>query len=133
MSNAAAALFDELLQFWRSQPTARKDAVPPAIDRSLMYDAAVPVPARTTSALDLGTELGERLVSEILNGVRAGRQGVFVSEPERLRTAIFIRGHRLKDFARLAGIAPSTLSRALAGQPIAPDSWRALITTLGNL
>lgn len=69
-------------------------------------------------------------MSQILDGVRAGYQGVFVTEPERLRTAIFMRGYSLGDFARLAGIAPSTLSRALAGQPVAPRSWRAVITTL---
>lgn len=81
----------------------------------------------------LGAELGERLVSEILDGVKAGRQGILISEPERVRTAIFVRGLSLGEFARRAGLAPSTLSRALAGQSIAPGSWRLLITTLRQL
>lgn len=126
MSDDAETLIEELFAFWRSQPSP---AARERTDPGAYYAPAVPAVVRTPAA-HLGTELGERLVREILDGVRAGRQGVFISEPERLRTAIFIRGYSLGDFARLAGIAPSTLSRALAGQPVAPQSWRALISTL---
>lgn len=127
MTEDAEALLDELFALWRSQPSP---VAPERPDSGTFYAPAVPAVVKTTPAAHLGTQLGERLVKEILNGVRAGRQGIFISEPERLRTAIFIRGYSLGDFARLAGIAPSTLSRALAGQPVAPQSWRALMFAL---
>lgn len=81
----------------------------------------------------LGAELGEDLVAELLAGVEAGQQGISISQPERLRTAIFVRGYSLGEFARLAKVAPSTLSRALAGRTVASSSWRAVITTLRRL
>jgi hypothetical protein len=125
VASDANSLISELLRFWKSSPlrSGTKDDLP-------FYLPAVPAAVRTSEGTDLGAELGHQLVSEVLQGVRAGRQGVFVSDPERLRTAIFLRGYTLGQFARFAGMAPSTLSRALAGQSVAPSSWRALITAL---
>lgn len=131
VANDPDALLDELLRFWRSSTTR----FPPGSAGPLLdYQAAVLATRRTTQAAglgaELGAELGEQLIAEVLQGVRAGRRGVFVSEPERLRTAIFLRGYTLGRFARFAGITPSTLSRAVTGQPVAPSSWQALITAL---
>lgn len=81
----------------------------------------------------LADDLGEQLISEILEGVKAGRQGIMITTPERLRTAIFVRGSTLQQFASRAGITPSTLSRALGGEPAAPSTWRRIITTLSEL
>lgn len=94
------------------------------------YGPTPPVAIRAGSASSLRQAMGGRLVAEIIRGVRAGRQGLYVTDPARLRTAIFLRGYSLGDFARLAGIAPSTLSRVLTGQSVAPQSWRAPIRTL---
>ncbi len=129
--DGADRLMAELLAIWSSTETPLPDA--PAASAPTFMDAPVAVPGTTPPLSTLGAQLGERLVSEILDGVKAGRQGILISEPERIRTAIFVRGLSLGDFARRAGLAPSTLSRALAGQPIAPASWRSLVTTLGRL
>ncbi|MGH7883986.1 MAG: hypothetical protein ACREN8_13965 [Candidatus Dormibacteraceae bacterium] len=53
--------------------------------------------------------------------------------PDTLRTVIFMRGYSLGDFANIAGVAPSTLSRALSSQPVAPLTWKRIITTLARL
>lgn len=95
-------------------------------------EALVPATVQSASAAELGEELAQRLVAEIVRDVGAGRQGLYIRQPERLRTSIFLRGYSLGDFARLAGIAPSTLSRVLAGLPIGPHSWHSLITTLDH-
>lgn len=104
-------------------PEARADAewVRPRLAR-------LAIPARR-----LADDLGERLISEILEGVKAGRQGIMITTPDRLQTAIFVRGATLQEFASLAGITPSTLSRALGGDPVAPSTWRRIITTLSTL
>lgn len=127
--DAADRLMAELLEIW-SGPLL-PDA--PSARRPIFMDVPTAAPSTTPSLSSLGSELGEHLGSEILEGVQAGRQGIFISEPDRVRTAIFVRGLSLGEFARRAGLAPSTLSRALAGQPIAPGSWRLLITTLRGL
>lgn len=132
VEDAADRLMAELLRIWRETEPALPHA--PAATAPTFMDVPTTLPPNASPPLSsLGTELGERLVSEILDGVKAGRQGISISEPDRVRTAIFVRGLSLGDFARRAGLAPSTLSRALAGQPIAPASWRLLFTTLRGL
>ncbi|MGH7883395.1 MAG: hypothetical protein ACREN8_10920, partial [Candidatus Dormibacteraceae bacterium] len=88
---------------------------------------------QTSNRRPLREDLGEQLISEILKGVKAGRQGIMTTTPDKLRTAIFVRGYSLQDFARVADVAPGTLSRAVCGKPVAPVTWRRIITTLARL
>ncbi len=102
--DAADRLMAELLRIWRETEPPLPDA--PAATAPTFMDVPTTVPPSANPPLSsLGAELGERLVSEILDGVKAGRQGILISEPDRLRTAIFVRGLSLGDFARRAGLA----------------------------
>ncbi|MGH7883890.1 MAG: hypothetical protein ACREN8_13480 [Candidatus Dormibacteraceae bacterium] len=121
----AEDLFRELLSLWGSPPGLNPEVPLGRIGmaRALAYSH----PSK------LAQELGAQMVSEILAGLKAGQQGVVITTPDKLRMAIFIRGHTLQDFAKLANISPSTLSRALGGQAVAPFTWKQIITKLYSL
>lgn len=44
--------------------------------------ALVPAAVQTASAAELGEQVAERLVSEIFSDVRAGRQGLYIPQPD---------------------------------------------------
>lgn len=129
-----AGLLDELLAALESEDEAL--AAPASFDEAPEAPAEgepARLSRRSAPGRRLADDLGEQLISEILEGVKAGRQGIMVTTPDRLRTAIFVRGSTLQEFALLAGITPSTLSRALGGETVAPSTWRRIITTLSGL
>jgi hypothetical protein len=124
--DAVSGLLGQLLDEWepariRRPPPAETPVTTPRQSRAI------------THSKSLAEDLGAQLIAEVLDGVKAGRQGIMITTPDKLRTAIFVRGYSLQEFARLARIAPSTLSRALAGQPVAPLTWKRIIITLATL
>lgn len=52
--------------------------------------------------------------------------------PDKLATAIQLRGLKLEQLATLAGVSPGTVSKALAGRPIRASTLRALAKALSE-
>lgn len=56
-----------------------------------------------------------------------------VVRPDRLRFELSRRGWSASDLARESGVSGPTVSAALAGRPIAPQSLRLMASALGRV